>query len=458
MNGHNALVMGETGVGKSVITKNFLMNAPENLLSAFINFSGKTSTANLVDAVEGNLDALRKNMLQPKAGKKMVFFIDDVNMPQLDRYGSQPPCELLRQIIDQGGYYDVDKLFFKHVRETKFVSACAPPSGGRNPVSPRLFRHFNMLWVPDLSAQSMKQIFSQILKGYLAMKEDGTLASRADLIIKAAVEIYQNVIRDFLPTPTKCHYTFNLRDLSKVVQGMLMCDVRNIEDVEYLVKLYMCETYRVFRDRLIDEKDRQKFSEDSHEVIENYLALDWELTSFQNVIFGDFDNAESSYVKLGDLEELRPKLSDLLTYYNMQNTPMDIVFFEDCVQHLARIARILRQQRGNAMLVGVGGSGRRSMAMFGASFNKIATFQIEITKTYSEKDWHENIRTLLRQCALENETVQFLFSDTQIVYESFLEDINNLLNSGEIPNLFPPEEKQAINDELADRAKANGIP
>ena len=152
MNGFNALIMGETGVGKSVITKNFLMNAPENLLSAFINFSGKTSTTNLVDAIEGNLDALRKNMLQPKAGKKMVFFIDDVNMPQLDRYGSQPPCELLRQIIDQGGYYDVDKLFFKNVRETKFVTACAPPSGGRNPVSPRLFRHFNMLWVPDLSS------------------------------------------------------------------------------------------------------------------------------------------------------------------------------------------------------------------------------------------------------------------------------------------------------------------
>lgn len=53
---------------------------------------------------------------------------------------------------------------------------------------------------------------------------------------------------------------------------------------------------------------------------------------------------------------------------------MDLVFFEDCVQHLARIARILKQQRGNAMLVGVGGSGRRSMAMFGASFNRMHTF------------------------------------------------------------------------------------
>lgn len=158
------------------------------------------------------------------------------------------------------------------------------------------------------------------------------------------------------------------------------------------------------------------------------------------------------------MQELIPRLQDLLAVYNMQNSPMDLVFFSDCIQHLGRIARILRQQRGNAMLVGVGGSGRRSMAMFAASFNRIHTFQIEITKSYSEKDWHENIRELLRKCALEEETTQFLFSDTQIVQESFLEDINNLLNSGEIPNLFLPEEKVAINDELADRAKAAGVP
>jgi dynein heavy chain len=79
--GANVLLMGETGVGKSVIIKDFLMNAPENLMSAFVNFSGKTSTKNMTDSVEGNLDAIRKNKLQPKAGKKMVFFVDDVNMP-----------------------------------------------------------------------------------------------------------------------------------------------------------------------------------------------------------------------------------------------------------------------------------------------------------------------------------------------------------------------------------------
>jgi len=108
------------------------------------------------------------------------------------------------------------------------------------------------------------------------------------------------------------------------------------------------------------------------------------------------------------------------------------------------------------MLVGVGGSGRSSMARLAASINAMSTFSIEITKSYRQKEWYEDIKKMLRKCGLDETTVQFLFSDTQIVYESFLEDINNLLNSGEIPNLFPPDEKINICDELADRARSVG--
>jgi len=93
------------------------------------------------------------------------------------------------------------------------------------------------------------------------------------------------------------------------------------------------------------------------------------------------------------------------------------------------------------MLVGVGGSGRRSMARLAASMNDMKNFSIEITKSYREKEFHEDIRALLRTSGIEAQAQVFLFSDTQIVRESFLEDINNLLNSGEIPNLFPPDEK-----------------
>ncbi len=118
----------------------------------------------------------------------MIFFIDDVNMPQLDKYFSQPPCELLRQTIDSGGFYDIKQLVFKKVKDVQFVAACAPPGGGRNPVTPRLFRHFNMIWIPDLSPSSVKQSFTQILKGYLSLKKDEPpLAYIADTIVNNAV-------------------------------------------------------------------------------------------------------------------------------------------------------------------------------------------------------------------------------------------------------------------------------
>jgi dynein heavy chain len=79
--GKNVLITGETGVGKSVVVKDFLKTASDDIVSAFVNFSGKTTTKNLQDAFEGNLEAKRKTLLGPPAGKKMIFFIDDVNMP-----------------------------------------------------------------------------------------------------------------------------------------------------------------------------------------------------------------------------------------------------------------------------------------------------------------------------------------------------------------------------------------
>ena len=137
-----------------------------------------------------------------------------------------------------------------------------------------------MVWVPDLSQASMKTIFTAILRGNLELKTGGGLALFAEYIVKSAVDIYQKTIHDFLPTPLKCHYTFNLRDLSKIVQGMLMCKNDDIPDKEYLVYLYISETYRVFRDRLTDEKDRERFNIMSHESIEEYLTMDWQLEDF----------------------------------------------------------------------------------------------------------------------------------------------------------------------------------
>lgn len=68
---------------------------------------------------------------------KVVFFIDDVNMPATERYGAQPPIELLRQFQDCRGMYDRRQLFWRDIDDVILCAACGPPGGGRQEVTPR---------------------------------------------------------------------------------------------------------------------------------------------------------------------------------------------------------------------------------------------------------------------------------------------------------------------------------
>lgn len=185
-----------------------------------------------------------------------------------------------------------------------------------------------------------------------------------------------------------------------------MCKNEDIPDKDYLVLLFMHETYRVFRDRLNDQKDRDKFNNMAHDSMEGYLQMEWNLEDYSNVMYGDFETNDRKYIKLSASQDLIPRLDELLMVYNSDaDNQMNLVFFEDCVQHLSRISRILRQPRGNALLVGVGGSGRSSMARLGASINTYTTFTIEITKSYRQKEWYEDIKKMLRDCGIEDKTM-----------------------------------------------------
>ena len=88
-------------------------------------------------------------------------------MPAVETYGAQPPIELLRQLLDKGGFYDRALLFWKEIEKFTVVAAAAPPAGGRSALCPRFMRQFHILNVPEPMYESLTSIFEGILGGYL---------------------------------------------------------------------------------------------------------------------------------------------------------------------------------------------------------------------------------------------------------------------------------------------------
>ncbi|XP_010633543.1 dynein heavy chain 6, axonemal [Fukomys damarensis] len=463
---HSVLFTGITGVGKSVIAKGLLNRIQESAgyVPIYLNFSAQTSSARTQEIIESKLERKRKNILGAPGNKQVVIFVDDLNMPRLDRYGSQPPIELLRQYQDFGGFYDRNKLFWKDIQDVTIVSACAPPGGGRNPVTPRFIRHFSMLCLPMPSEHSMKQIFQAILNGFLSDFQPA-VKQTASNIVEASVEIYNRMSIDLLPTPAKSHYVFNLRDLSKCVQGILQCDSGTIREEIQIFRLFCHECQRVFHDRLINNEDKQYFHVILTEMANKHFGIAIGLEYFLNkpIIFGDFikfgiEKADRIYDDMPDVEKIANVLQDYLDDYNLINPKeVKLVFFQDAIEHVSRIARMIRQERGNALLVGVGGTGKQSLTRLAAHICGYKCLQIELTRGYNYDTFHEDLRKLYKMAGVEDRNMVFLFTDTQIAVEEFLEDINNILNSGEVPNLFEKDELEQVLAATRPKAKEVGI-
>ncbi|XP_042075509.1 LOW QUALITY PROTEIN: dynein axonemal heavy chain 6 [Haplochromis burtoni] len=462
----SVLFTGDTGVGKTVVARGLLNRIQESAgyLPVFINFSAQTSSARTQEIIESKLEKKRKNILGPPGNKKLVVFVDDLNMPKLDSYGSQPPIELLRQFQDFSGFYDRNKFFWKEIQGMTITAACAPPGGGRNPVSPRFIRHFSMLCLPTPSDTSLKQIFKAILNGFLS-EFSQAVKDCAGQIVDAAVEIYNRLSVDLLPTPAKSHYVFNLRDLSKCVQGILQCEPSQVRDKTQIFRLFCHECQRVFHDRLINTQDKTYFNTIICEMAGRYFDIHLESSHFVShpIIFGDFikmhaEKEDRLYEDLTDMNKIQTVLQDYLDDYNMTfSKEIKLVFFQDAIEHVSRIARIIRQERGNALLVGVGGTGKQSLTRLAAHMCGYRCFEIELSRGYNYDSFHEDLRRLYKMAGVEGKDMVFLFTDTQIVVEEFLEDINNMLNSGEVPNLFEKDELEQVLAATRPKAREAGI-
>ncbi|TRY89707.1 hypothetical protein DNTS_033848, partial [Danionella cerebrum] len=254
------LIVGPTGTGKSVINNNFLMSLPkERYTPTCINFSARTSANQTQDIIMAKLDRRRKGVFGPPIGKKCIIYVDDLNMPAKEVYGAQPPIELLRQWIDHHHWYDKKDTSRLDMEDVLYMSAMGPPGGGRNDITGRFTRHLNIITIDTFDDETLSNIFTSITDWHFSNGFDATFYRLGKIMVQATMAVFKDAIKNFLPTPSKSHYIFNLRDFARVIRGVMLCPAAHMQESDKLTRLWIHEVYRVFYDRLIDNNDRDTF-------------------------------------------------------------------------------------------------------------------------------------------------------------------------------------------------------
>lgn len=430
------LMVGPTGTGKSFYLQDYLMFRldQEKFEPSFITFTTQTSSNMTQDLIISKLLKGKRNQYFAPTGKTSIMFIDDMNMPVKEKYGAQPPIELLRQMFDHNHWYnlkDTGKILIHHVM---FVAAMGIVGGSRQEIYPRFLRHFSIYSINEFSDESMIKIFSNVL--FMALKRNG-FATEVYMsvlqIVNATIEVYKAASRELRPTPAKSHYVFNLRDVSRIIQGMAMLKKETAEaDKKVYPKLWVHENLRIFYDRLIEENDRNWFYNKLRDCVSSYFKENFDMLfeTFRNedgivtekalsdLLFGTFLDLDAieddkKYEQIASMNVFEDIASNVLDEYNSTHkNKMDIVLFRHALEHLSKVCRILSMPKGSALLVGIGGSGRQSLTRLGSAICGHILFQPEITKNYALNEFREDIKYILKESGgLGKHTVCYYYNN-----------------------------------------------
>ena len=133
----------------------------------------------------------------------------------------------------------------------------------------------------------------------------------------------------------------------------------------------------------MDAEDFETFFKLQREVVKKTLDEVTEQDCFRKPnIYCHFAQGvgDPKYSCVDDWSHLNKILVEALDTYNELNSVMNLVLFEDAMMHICRINRILESPRGNALLIGVGGSGKQSLSRLAASISSLEVFQIQLRK------------------------------------------------------------------------------
>ncbi|XP_069694728.1 dynein heavy chain, cytoplasmic isoform X3 [Periplaneta americana] len=455
---HKPLVLcGPPGSGKTMTLFSALRALPDMEVVG-LNFSSATTPELLLKTFDHYCE-YRKTpngvVLAPvQLGKWLVLFCDEINLPDMDQYGTQRVISFLRQLVEHRGFYRASDQAWVSLERIQFVGACNPPTDpGRKPLSHRFLRHVPVIYVDYPGETSLKQIYGTFSRAMLRLIPP--LRGYAEPLTNAMVEFYlasqERFTQDMQP-----HYVYSPREMTRWVRGI--CEaMRPLENlpVEGLVRLWAHEALRLFQDRLVEDTER-RWTNDNIDVValKHFPGVEKEAALSRPILYSNW--LSKDYVPV-NREELRDYVKARLKVFYEEELDVPLVLFDEVLDHVLRIDRIFRQPQGHLLLIGVSGAGKTTLSRFVAWMNGLSIFQIKVHNKYTGEDFDEDLRAVLRRSGCKDEKIAFILDESNVLDSGFLERMNTLLANGEVPGLFEGDEYTTLMTQCKEGAQREGL-
>jgi len=459
--GRYCMLVG-SGSGKTSIIKQYLQSLDKDVdgfLTTTINLSYYTDSKRLQSSLELPIDKRSGRRYGPPATKRLIVFIDDMNLPYLETYGTQNAIALLTQHMSYGNIFDREDLGLRKELVDMQYMAAMNPTAGSFVICERAQRHFATFACLMPSRQDMSIIFKSLMAGCV-QGFDTPVVYSVDRIVDATISLYEEVSKKFLPSAVRFTYNWSLRELTNVFQGICMMKSGDYHTYLDVVSLWVHENARVISDRFFFANEIEIYETMVRDVLKKTLNVaNQDDVMRPGALYTTFANSTTgNYKPITSFDQLKTVLDGKLADYNETYAMMDLVLFNNAIEHVARISRIIFNPAGNAMLIGVGGSGKQSLSRLASYINGYEVRQLQITGSFKVDDLLEAFKDMFKLAGVKGVQMVFLMTDTQVVDDRFLIYINAILSSGWISGLFAKDEIDGMLGNLRTEAKNAGIP
>ncbi|KAJ3019014.1 UNVERIFIED_CONTAM: hypothetical protein HDU68_010891 [Siphonaria sp. JEL0065] len=438
------LLCGPPGSGKTMTLFSALRKLPAMEVVG-LNFSSATTPELIIKTFEQHCE-YRKTpngvVLAPQTiGRWLVLFCDEINLPAVDKYGTQRVISFLRQLVQHGGYWRPSDKTWVKLERIQFVGACNPPTDpGRVPLSHRFLSLAPLIMVDYPGEVSLFQIYNTFSRATLKLVPN--LRGFSDALTGAMVEFFLLSQKRFT-ADIQAHYIYSPRELTRWIRGIFKAlkssDSVGIED---LLRIWAHEGLRLFSDRLVTEEERFWTDTQIDAVAAKHFPNVNIAKTLERPIL--FSNWLSKNYQLVQRDSLRDFVKARLKVFYEEELDVPLVLFNDVLDHVLRIDRVFKQMQGHLLLIGVSGSGKTTLSRFVAWMNGLSVFQIKVHNKYTAEDFDDDLRNVLRRAGCKGEKICFIMDESNVLDSAFLERMNTLLANAEVPGLFEGDEHTAL--------------